>query len=158
VKLIICSDIIIKKLFKGGSPVGEVQKYAQVLVNKNFGGLLKTYQYKLNSNIINEIKIGSRVIVPFNKTIVDGFVLKFNEDAAVDNIKDIISVIDSDLTLNEEIISVANWMKEQYLCSLAICLRCFLPLGSVSKVKKYVKINESLTDIKLEKEEKIILE
>ncbi len=138
--------------------MGEIQKFAQVLVNKNIGGLLKTYQYKINDKITKEVKIGSRVIVPFNKILVDGFILRFDNNAVVDNVKEIVSVIDDDLTLNEEIISVAKWMKEQYLCSLALCLRCFLPSGSITKVKKYVTTNKNLSNKKFDKQEKIIVD
>jgi len=138
--------------------VEDSPQYVEVLVNKNVGGLYKTYQYKVADSIQKEITIGSRVIVPFGSILVDGFVLQLEKKAKIDNIKEVISVVDSDLALDEEIISIAKWMSEQYLCPLALCLRCFLPLGSISKVKKYVSVAKNVSTEEMDNEDREIIE
>lgn len=111
--------------------------YAQVLINKNIGGLSKTYQYQIPNSFKSSIGIGSRVIVPFGKTYCDGFVMSLEEFPVGKEIKEIESCIESEFKLTEEMILTAHWMSEQYLCPLILCLRCFLPAQIASSMKKY---------------------
>lgn len=131
--------------------------YAQVLINRNIGGLSKTYQYKVSVNLESSINIGSRVIVPFGNTYCDGFIVKLEKEAVGNEIKKIESCIESEFSLTEEMISTAYWMSEQYLCPLILCLRCFLPAQIASSMKKYYFCTNKKKEIDFENEKQKLL-
>lgn len=78
-----------------------------------------------------EVKVGSKVKVPFGNREKDGYVFSLaeNSDVPEDKIRDILSVDEAD-SLTEEIISTAVWMKSRYAIRYFDAIRLFTaPLG-----------------------------
>lgn len=100
----------------------------EVLVEIKAQGLDKTFAYSVPSNLIDKIKVGIRVLVPFGKQKLEGFVMTINNDKKCDyELKDIIDVIDEDVILNDELISIGNYMSKKTLASLMSCFSTMLP-------------------------------
>ena len=86
--------------------------YIDVLVELKAKKLDKTFTYKVPSDLINDIKVGKRVLVPFGRQKLEGFIIGINHSDSFDyDIKDIISIIDSDVVINDEMMSVTVSMK-----------------------------------------------
>ena len=111
---------------------------ADVLVEIN--KLDKTFTY----NILNDIKvsIGSRVKVPFNNRILEGFVVSIDNKDLEFELKNIISLVDSKPVLNEEMLALGKYMSKKYLCTLMSCYQTMLP--SALKAKNNLTINKKM--------------
>ena len=77
--------------------------YADVLVELKAKGIDQTFTYEIPNELLNTIKVGVRVQVPFGKMILEGFVLKINNNYNGDfKLKKIIKQIDIEPVLNSE--------------------------------------------------------
>lgn len=85
----------------------------------------------------DEVKIGCRVVVPFVKKKLIGFVVAV-KSAAVDDrpLKKIIKIFEREPIITDELIKLAGWISQYYLCSFGIALNHILPQGSRLPTKK----------------------
>ena len=98
--------------------------YIDVLVELKAKKLDKTFTYKVPSNMIDDIKVGKRVLVPFGRQKLEGFIIGINDsDSFLYEIKDIISVIDEDVVINDEMMSLGRYIKNKTLCTLCYQVR-----------------------------------
>ncbi|MDO4996024.1 MAG: primosomal protein N' [Bacilli bacterium] len=93
------------------------------LSNKNID---KVFDYNVPDNLINDIKIGIRVEVPFGRQTLDGFVLEIKDNSDME-LKDIISIKDTDIVLNKELLDLGLYMSHEYLATLISCYQVMLP-------------------------------
>lgn len=91
----------------------------------------KPFSYVVPQQLQSIISIGMRVLVPFGRGNKkrQGIVLSLNRCSTDENLKSIISVIDEQPVLNEELISLAGYMKEHYFCTLYEAVKTMLPAG-----------------------------
>ena len=92
---------------------------ASVLIEYSTKMLDKTFDYIVPNDLINIIKVGNKVKVPFGKSIVEGFVMSINNeiDSSMEY-KEIIEIVEDTFCLNEELLSLGKYMKENYLSTL----------------------------------------
>ena len=136
---------------------------AEVIINTIAKELNKTYDYIIPESILKNIKIGSRVFVPFGKTKEEeGFVIGIKETSKFAN-KEIIKLEDNILT--EENINLAKIMATRYFCNISDCIRLMLPPGNATKniqnrVKdkktKFVYLKKDIEEIEFDIGEGII--
>ena len=108
------------------------------LSNKNID---KVFDYSVPKDIEDKIKIGVRVSVPFGKMILDGFVLDIKDVANTDvELREIIRVIDLDVVLNEELLSLGREMQKMTLATLISCYQVMLPKALKAKNGREVAI------------------
>ena len=104
---------------------------AEIIINISAKSLNKTYDYIIPDSILNDIKIGSRVIVPFGNTKQEeGFVINIKKESKYAN-KEILKLEDSILT--EENIEFAKLMSKRYFCNISECIKLMLPPGNITK-------------------------
>ena len=83
--------------------------YIKVLVELSAFNIDKTFTYYVSDELKDKIKIGIRVLVPFNNQELEGFVLEILNDISDEyEIKKIIDVIDSEVILNNELLEQIN--------------------------------------------------
>lgn len=80
---------------------------------------------------------GMRVVIPFGNRKVEGIVLGFCETSDVPGIKDIINIADEDPILGKDLLQLAGWMAERYLCTKLEALHSIMPTKARSG-HKYV--------------------
>lgn len=112
---------------------------ASVLVEISAKTVDKMFDYLVPLEFNSKIALGIRVEVPFGKRTLEGFVLKIKEDSDIDNLKSIIRIIDEDIVLNEELISLGKKIHEMTLANLINCYQVMLP--KALKAKKKANIN-----------------
>ena len=61
------------------------------LSNKNID---RIFDYKVSNDLIDDIKLGIRVEVPFGNQTLEGFILEIKQDSNLDNLKYINKIID----------------------------------------------------------------
>lgn len=136
---------------------------AEIIINTIAKELNKTYDYIIPESILKEIKIGSRVFVPFGKRKVEeGFVVGIKQESEFAN-KEIIKVEDN--ILSEQNIQLANLMSKRYFCNISDCIRLMLPPGDTTKnfnnrikdkVGNFVYLKKDIEEIENDIEENII--
>ena len=104
---------------------------AEVIINTIAKQLNNIYDYIIPDSILKDIKIGSRVFVPFGRTKQEeGFVVGLKKESEFAN-KEIIKIEDS--ILNENNIKLAKLMSKRYFCNISDCIRLMLPPGHTTK-------------------------
>ena len=104
------------------------------LINKNID---KVFTYKISSNL--NVKIGERVLVPFGRMNLEGFVVEINDNKPDYDIKEISSLIDDEPVLNEEMLELGKYICKKTLCTLSSSYQTMLP--KALKAKNGSKVN-----------------
>ncbi len=108
--------------------------YANCLIEYPVKTLDKTFIYKIPNTLLSKIKIGMKVLVPFNNRQVHGFILSItNEYNESYELKEICAIEDEFLILNEELLQLGKFLKESTLCNLITAYQTMLP--SALKIK-----------------------
>ncbi|MGN0973708.1 MAG: primosomal protein N' [Bacilli bacterium] len=119
---------------------------ASVLVQLSNTNIDKTFDYLVPNNLIDKIKIGIRVSVPFNHQFLEGFVLEIKEENNSEyQLKEIIDVIDEEVILNDELLELGKNMSNETLSTLISCYQTMLP--KALKAKYNTKINKKIDKI-----------
>ena len=119
---------------------------AKVAVDKTTYNFDKVYSYKIPKDFLDLNLVGCRVLVPFgrgNKTY-QGIVLSIDETDHLENIKSLTAVLDKVPLLNEEIISLAIWMKNRYYCTFFDAFKLMIPAGIQMNLKFIYKLNPNM--------------
>lgn len=117
--------------------------YVDCLLEIKAKNVDQTFTYKVPKNLEKKIAIGKRVNVSFGKQTLEGFILNIKNTAPEElKILDINDVVDEDIVLNEELLTLGHFIKEKTLCSLSSAYGTMLPkaLKASSKTninKKY---------------------
>lgn len=106
---------------------------AEVIINNNAKQLDRTFDYNVPEEMKEQIKIGSRILVPFGniKRLEEGFVVNFKETTEYKT-KDI-AKIGKESTLNENKVRLAKWIAKRYFCNLSESIKLMLPPGTKTK-------------------------
>ena len=100
--------------------------YASVLIMYDNKTLDKVFTYKIPSSL--NIKIGTKVLVPFNNKDINGIVLNINKSFdETFEVKEIKDIVNDDISFSEELIKVAYKLKELTLCTLTSAFKTMVP-------------------------------
>ncbi len=136
-----------------------------VLVELSSKNIDKVFDYKVPNELIPNIKIGIRVVVPFGRMELDGFVLEIKDDSTINDLKEVISIKDLDIVLNNELLELGKYMHDETLSTLISCYQTMLPKalkakrGNVinKKYDTYYRLLKDTSNLKLNgPQEKII--
>ena len=132
--------------------------YAYCIIEYPIKTLDKAFTYKIPDNLKDKLKVGMKVLVPFNNRLIYGFVLSisnnYNEEY---DLKEIARIEDDFLVLNQELLELGKYLKETTLCNLITAYQTMLP--SALKVKKQkCNYNKYECFVSLNKDDKYILE
>lgn len=103
----------------------------------------RTFSYHVPASLEHQVMIGSRVTIPFSHQTLEGFVVAFNPRREFDYpLKDILSVVDQEPVLNEELLELGNYLSKKTLCSKTQAYQAMLPAALKAKkgfqiAKKY---------------------
>ncbi|MBQ9072706.1 MAG: primosomal protein N' [Bacilli bacterium] len=123
--------------------------YIDVLVELKTQKIDKTFTYLVPINLIDKIEIGKRVLVPFGKQKLEGFILNKKEKVEVDyKIKEILEIVDENPVLNEELLELGKYISTKTLCNLISAYQTMLP-AALKAHKDFIVNKKYLTYIKL---------
>src|SRR5215467_8345327 len=92
--------------------------------------LVRTFVYRLSA----PVEAGCRVIVPFRKRDVEGFVVGLRGDAPRSvEVHEIRSVVDSGPLLRPDIFQLCQWIARYYASPIGEVLKAALPPGITQK-------------------------
>src|SRR5215831_17538205 len=88
--------------------------------------LSRTFVYKLEA----PVNPGCRVVVPFRKRDVDGFVVGLRDEPPAGlSVQAVTSVVDTDSLLRPEIFHLCRWISDYYVSPIGEVLKSALPPG-----------------------------
>ncbi|WP_418790488.1 primosomal protein N' [Phosphitispora sp. TUW77] len=103
--------------------------FAQVIVDVSARKLDRIFHYSIPPEIDVLLKEGARVVVPFGSRIVEGYVVGFSDVSDVSAIKPINDVLDPETWLPADLLALAGWMADRYMCSTVAAIRSLMPAG-----------------------------
>jgi len=125
--------------------------------------LSESFSYLIPENWQDQVKIGTRVLVPFRSRILTGFVTRLRKRKTQKDIKlkEIQEVLDEKPLFSANFLSFTNKLSDYYFTSWGELLQASLPPSYVLKSKTVIHLSaegeEALKKEKLSKEEKAIL-
>ena len=98
---------------------------AKVIVDVAHSEVDKVFDYIAT----DEIMLGGRVVVPFGKREIEGFVVGLSDstDLPTDKLKKVIRPLDDFTALTEETLKLAEFIRDRYHVPFALALRQFIP-------------------------------
>lgn len=100
-------------------------------------------------------QVGVRVVVPFGKRIMTGFILDVSSETEIEGkIKNIQDVLDDNPIFDKKSIKFYEWLSEYYLSSLGEALRNSVPYGTDIETKRRIVADSDQCLMLLAKEKK----
>lgn len=130
--------------------------YAEVLIEYPTKKIDKYFTYKIPLSLQNKLKIGMKVKVYFGTKLINGIVMQItNIYHEKYELKEVVSIVDCELILNNELLSLGKYMKEITLCPLITAYQTMLPSSLKIKninsnyafYKKYIVLNKDKKEV-----------
>jgi len=110
-------------------------KYASVVIRIP---IEKAFTYSVPKSAEGAIYIGKRVWVPFGQRRVVGYVVDLPDKVDVKGLKSIESIIDEAPIISEELLRLARWVSNYYVCSWGEAIDAVIP-GVLKKGKTSIR-------------------
>lgn len=109
-------------------------KYAKVALGLPVDTL---FDYLIPDNLTPECRAGKRVLIPFAKRTILGYVVKLASVSNVPGIRPLIKIIDPVAVLTKKLLGLTRMVSEYYCCSWGEAIQAALPLG----IRKGLPVN-----------------
>lgn len=120
-------------------------KVARVAVENTTYTFDKIFDYAVPSSLAAAAKEGARVLLPFGRGNRKRQGIIFSvERSDTENLKSIISVLDEEPVLSDEMLKTAAFMKEHYFCTYYDAVKTMLPAGINYKITTLYGAKNSL--------------
>ena len=116
------------------------------------------FTYQIPDSLRNDMRIGSRVWVPFQRRKAIGVVVNIHSDTPDFNTRSIEQVLDEEPILNAEMLSLTEWIHRFYYCGWGEVIQAALPAGLNFYSEKYIRIKNLPDEKDLNEEEQNICE
>jgi len=125
--------------------------YAEVIVDLATRRTDQVFHYAIPQRFMELVQIGSMVVVPFRERQLVGYVVGFGVPERQVDIKEISEILGDGPVFNPELLDLARWMAQSYLCSTAEALqRIIAPLRQVKPGRVVKRIIPALPGEELE--------
>lgn len=126
---------------------------AQVIVKYPVKSLDKVFTYKVPNKFNDKVKVGMKVVVPFNNDVITGIIIKLDNEKKDFEMKEIFN-IDESFVINDEQMHLAYYLKKTTLCPLISAFEVCLPpalkirneVKDFHKYETYIFLNVSVND------------
>ncbi|MBQ4612574.1 MAG: primosomal protein N' [Clostridia bacterium] len=118
----------------------------QIAVEQATFSFDKAYTYRWPAEL-GVAQVGARVLVPFGSGNQrrQGLIVSLEEQAHVSRLKSVISVIDEEPLLSEEMLLLARFMQERTFCTLFDAVRAMLPTGLYMRVRPTLHVSDDVS-------------
>ncbi|MDD3652958.1 MAG: primosomal protein N' [Desulfotomaculaceae bacterium] len=117
----------------------KIGPFAEVIVALNARRTDRVFHYAVPVEFQGQVAFGVRVIVPFGGRRLTGYVTGFGFPESTVKVKEIAGIIDPEPVFTTELLGLARWMAENYLCSTAEALQRILSPRLLVKGAREVK-------------------
>ncbi len=111
------------------------------------------FTYSVPDEFKHYVVVGTRVVVPFGKRTLTGFIINKSETTTVkDKIKPVTDILDEKPIIPQNALKFYEWLSEYYLSSLGEALKLAVPYGTDVESKRKIIAHEEICEELLEKE------
>lgn len=103
--------------------------YAQVVVDRRTGPALESFTYEVPDELAPRAVEGTRVVVPFGKRTVSGYILGLSSESDHPSPRPIESLAEEPPLLQPYQVELARWIAAHYAAPLAEAVRAMIPPG-----------------------------
>jgi len=125
--------------------------------------VFQNYTYEIPEMMSLIIKTGFRVLVPVGKRKMTGYVINIKAKCNRSDLKPIHDLIDKSPAISNELMRLAKWISDYYICPLGEVIKAMLPGGINLESKTYIKliqteaaIRKYLEENRVPRQEKIL--
>jgi primosomal protein N' (replication factor Y) (superfamily II helicase) len=123
------------------------KKIAKVLLGFYVQQLDRLFDYIIPDNLLEDIQIGARVIVPFQNRLSVAYVWELAERSEFEQLKEIKEIVDIPPLINEAQFQLINWLAEYYFCSRVDVVKLCLPPGANLTKEGYYQLTLGLEEL-----------
>ena len=106
--------------------------YADIIINISHEALDRVFAYKVPFSLLNDIRVGQQVVVPFGRSNKEqtGYVVNLSRSVDFDEkkIKEILRIETDHVGIEAKMIELAAWIKENYGSTMIQALKTVLPV------------------------------
>ncbi len=113
--------------------------YADVLINLPATALNRVFTYAIPEKFKGEVEFGQRVLVEFGQNSIEAYVIAVKNESAQPGVKNIVHILDPEPVINEELLELAYFVADNYLCPVVKVLHVIVP-KALTKSKAQVII------------------
>jgi primosomal protein N' (replication factor Y) len=117
----------------------QAQKFAQIVVP---APLKEPLVYSVPPSLENQIRPGTRVLVPLQKRTVTGVVMELTEETPPAQTKPITASLDDEPIFDRHLLELARWISRYYLVSLGEVIATMLPSRSRRQSRRIVTLKK----------------
>ncbi|MCR8633624.1 primosomal protein N' [Paenibacillus radicis (ex Xue et al. 2023)] len=120
--------------------------YAKVIVDVPAKQTNRAFDYFIPEKLREWVMVGSRVGVPFGPRKLQGFVVGLQDHVDYDpaKVKPIAEVMDLYPPLTPDLVELASWISNTYLCHEITALQAMIPGALKAKYERHVKISDTM--------------
>jgi primosomal protein N' (replication factor Y) len=119
-------------------------KIASVVVDVPTKQTDRPFDYLIPEKWSETIQPGMRVIVPFGPRNIQGFVIDIKQESEFKKLREIIEPMDLEPVLNQELLSLGDWLTDYTLCFKIFAFQAMLPAALKAKYEKKVTLSEGV--------------
>jgi len=101
------------------------------------------FTYALPETLRHRVRRGSRLIVPFGKRKLTGFILRCHNEPPDKEVRTALRLVDEEPVLNEELLALGEWISSYYCAPLGEVLRAMTPLAAEIRQGKLYALTEA---------------
>ena len=102
--------------------------------------LSHAFTYAIPKNFVPLLQVGMRVLVPFGRRKLTGFVVSLTSETDLNDVKEIQDILDTEPIFTSEMLELARWVGEYYLSSWGEVLEAALPRGISQESKRLIRL------------------
>jgi primosomal protein N' (replication factor Y) len=107
----------------------------------------QTFTYRLLGDMAVRAQVGCRVVVPFNKKLLTGFIVALHENLQGElpdsHILDVEELFDETPIIERGMLELTRWMSEYYYAPWGECIRAALPSGAAIATEQMLTITDA---------------
>lgn len=131
--------------------MGHAGQFAEIIVDINARGVDRVFHYAVPEVYQDKITVGSRVLVNFGSRQIAGYVVGFGCPAGEVKVREISGILDAEPVFTMELLEIARWMADSYLCSTAEALgRIISPRLGIKNARVVKLLYPALPDREME--------
>lgn len=115
-----------------------MNRIARVLVDLS---LDREFDYLVPEELAEELKVGSRVMVPFGRRQAHGYIVGFAESSSYPNLKPVRKAIGKKPLVEENVLNLARWMADYYMAPVEQAVRTVLPSAVRDVAARFKEVN-----------------
>ncbi len=101
-----------------------------------------TFTYLVPEEFASAVSVGVRVLVPFGRRKLTGFVVAKEATSDIAHVKAILDVLDVDPVVGPRMIELTRWIADYYMAPWGEVLRAALPPGINMESRRFVRITD----------------